>query len=155
MLALRRATGYTLLELLVTVAVVAIIASLAVPSFQYMIGTQRVRSATSDLVVALNFARSEAVKRNRVVTVTPSVSWAGGWSVTFVDAGGNTQTLQNHNGFDGLTMAGNTAISFRPDGRRNSGNVSVEITPPTGSSAKKHCVTVSPTGKPESDTGGC
>ncbi len=155
MLALRRTAGFTLLELLVTIAIVAVIAGIAAPSFQNMMATQRVRSATGDLVSALNFARSEAVKRNRVVTVSPGASWAAGWSITYVDNGGNTQTLQSHGGFDGLTVAGNTAISFRADGRRNSANVQIEIAPPSGSGAKKHCLSVSPTGKPESKAGAC
>lgn len=155
MLALRRAAGFTLIELLVTIAIIAVIAGIAAPSFQNMLATQRVRSATGDLISALNFARSEAVKRNRVVTVSPGASWAAGWSITYVDDGGNTLTLQTHGGFDGLTVAGNTAISFRADGRRNSANVDIEIVPPAASKAKKHCVSVSPTGKPESSAGAC
>ncbi len=155
MLALRKTGGYTLLELLVTISVIAIIAAIAAPSFENMMATQRVRSATTDLVGALGFARSEAVKRNRSVSVTPGASWAAGWTISYVDANGNTQTLQSHEGFDGLTVAGNTAISFRADGRRGSGNVDIEIAPPSGSGAKKHCVRVSPTGKPESTAGGC
>ncbi len=155
MLALKRTQGYTLQELLVTLAIVAIIAAFATPSFQNMIANQNVRAATGDLISALNFARSEAVKRNRVVTVSPGASWAAGWAITFVDENGATQTLRQHDGFDGVTAAGNTAISFRADGRRNSANVNIEITPPTTSGASKHCVGVSPTGKPESKAGAC
>lgn len=154
MLALGKNRGFTLMEMLVTLAVVAIVASLAVPSFQNMIATQRVRSAANDLVASLNFARSEAVKRNRVVTITPAGSWAGGWTVSYVD-GGNTITIQTHEALDGVTMAGSTAISYRADGRRNSGNVEIEIAPPAGSGASKHCIGVSPTGKPESASGAC
>ena len=154
MLALARDRGFTLMELLITLAVVAIVASLAVPSFQNMIATQRVRSAANDLVSALNFARSEAVKRNRVVTVTPGATWADGWNITYVD-GGNTITIQTHEALEGVTMAGSTAISYRADGRRNSGNVDIEIAPPAGSNASSHCIGVSPTGKPESASGAC
>lgn len=159
MLALKRkASGYTLLEILVTIAVVAIVASLAVPSFQNMIATQRVRSAANDLVAALNFARSEAVKRNRVVTVTPGAAWTAGWTITYVDSGGTTQTLQTHEAFEGVTLISSpaaTAISYRADGRRNSANVEITISPPSSTSASKHCIGVSPTGKPESSTGAC
>ena len=157
MLALARNRGFTLMELLITLAVVAIVASLAVPSFQNMIATQRVRSAANDLATALNFARSEAVKRNRVVTVTPVATWAEGWNITY-DDGANTITVQIHEALEGVTMTGSpagTAISYRADGRRNSGNVDIEIAPPAGSSASSHCIGVSPTGKPESASGAC
>ncbi|WP_372758989.1 GspH/FimT family pseudopilin [Litorivivens sp.] len=154
----RSLRGYTLMELLVTLSIVAIIASIAVPSFQNMIATQRVRSATADLTSALSLARSEAVKRNRVVTITPAGSpaaWHKGWSISYVDANGNTQTLETHGAIDGVTMAGSTALSFRSDGRRNSAAVAITISPPSGSSAKKHCVEVSPTGKTETKAGAC
>ena len=154
MLALGRNRGFTLMEMLVTLAVVAIVASLAVPSFQNMIATQRVRSAANDLVTALNLARSEAVKRNRIVTVTPAGTWADGWTVSYVD-GGNTITIQTHEALEGVTMAGTAAISYRADGRRNSGNVNIEIVPPAGSGVSKHCIGVSPTGKPVSASGAC
>lgn len=156
MLALKRqrTRGFTLLELLITLAVVAILAAIAVPSFQNMIATQQVRSAASDLVSALNFARSEAVKRNATVTVTPA---AGGWTDGWTIAAGAT-TLRVHEGFDGITLTGNptaTAIGFTGDGRRDGGSVDIEIAPPAGSGVGKHCIGISPTGKPSSDSGAC
>lgn len=150
----QRTRGFTLLELLITMAVVAILAAIAVPSFQNMIATQQVRSAASDLVSALNFARSEAVKRNASVTVTPA---AGGWTDGWTIAAGAT-TLRVDDGSDGVTLTGApaaTAISFTGDGRRDGGNVDIEIAPPAGSGVGKHCIGVSPTGKPSSDSGAC
>lgn len=155
----QRTRGFTLLELLITMAVVAILAAVAVPSFQNMIATQQVRSAASDLVSALNFARSEAVKRNTTVRVDPGIDpgddWNDGWEV-YVD--GSADPIRVHNGLDGVTLTGAptaTAIGFTGDGRRDGGNVNIEIAPPAGSGVGKHCIGVSPTGKPSSDSGAC
>ncbi|MBB3047506.1 type IV fimbrial biogenesis protein FimT [Litorivivens lipolytica] len=155
MLALnRKQGGYTLLEILITLAVVAIVASLAVPSFQNMIATQRVRSAANDLVATLNFARSEAVKRNATVTITPA---AGGWTDGWTTASGGT-TLRVQDGYEGITLTGDpasTPLSYGGDGRRNGSDVEIEIEPPSGSGAPSYCIEMSATGKPSSKSGSC
>jgi type IV fimbrial biogenesis protein FimT len=59
-----RATGFTLLELMVTLAVLGILLGIAVPSFQSSLTNSRLTTAANDLVGALQAARSEAIKRN-------------------------------------------------------------------------------------------
>lgn len=59
--------GFTLIELMVVIAVVATLVMLVAPSFKRMIDTQRVRSVNAALVTDLQFARSEAASRNRRV----------------------------------------------------------------------------------------
>ena len=89
-------TGATLLELLTTLAVAAILVSLAVPGFAFVSQTNRLAGATNDLVAALHLTRSEAIKRNgRAVlcasdngTACRSVSWDRGW-IVFHDANNN------------------------------------------------------------------
>ena len=61
--------GFTLLELMVAIAVLAILATVGVPSFQDLIQNNRVTTQTNELVTALNLARTEAVKRGRNVEV--------------------------------------------------------------------------------------
>lgn len=76
------ARGFTLIELLVVMGVLAILGTIAAPSMRDLIVTQRVRATASDLHLTLVRARSEAIKRNRSVTVSRSGSdWNGGWNV--------------------------------------------------------------------------
>ena len=76
------AGGFTLVELMVTLSVAAILAAAAVPSYRSFIGSQRVRAASFDMTSVLLQARSEALKRNRAVTVTATGgSWQNGWEM--------------------------------------------------------------------------
>src|SRR2546422_3565853 len=81
--------GFTLGELLTTVAVVTILAAIAQPSYRTIIRTARLTTQIYDFNAALNLARSEAVKRGIPVTVCPSTNqancgasgtqWESGW----------------------------------------------------------------------------
>jgi len=61
--------GFTLVELMVTVAVMVILAAVAMPSMTAMINNGRVVGQTEELVTALQLARAEAIRRNARVTV--------------------------------------------------------------------------------------
>ncbi len=77
--------GFTILELMTTVAIAGILVSVAMPGFTYTIKSNRLTSINNDLVSALNLARSEAVKRNQQVIVRKTgINWEDGWHV-FVD----------------------------------------------------------------------
>ncbi|MFK5893789.1 MAG: GspH/FimT family pseudopilin [Pseudomonadota bacterium] len=64
--------GFTLIELMVTVAVLAILMTLAVPSFQAMVASNISATQANELVVALNKARIEAIKKHRSVVMCAS-----------------------------------------------------------------------------------
>ena len=71
---MKRATqnGFTLLELMVTLVVVAVILGFGLPSFQQLVQRNRMTSTANDLLAALNVARSEAVKRATPVSLCAS-----------------------------------------------------------------------------------
>ncbi len=90
----RRAAGFTAIELLVTVSIVAILAALAAPGFTPLIESWRVRQATEQLKSSLYLARSEAIRRggqvaiqklpnntNGCTSATGSSDWDCGWFV--------------------------------------------------------------------------
>ncbi len=87
---MRKVRGFTLVELMVTVVVAAILLALAIPSFATMIRKNRAASDISALTTTIAYARSEAVARGRNVCVTPSTNggaWKNGWKVRVDDAG--------------------------------------------------------------------
>ena len=121
--------GFTLIELLIVVALSAIMMTLAVPSFQTMIANNRITSHTNELVMAINMARSEAVKRNvRVIlcrSADPVASppscggsandWTTGW-IAFASGDANN-TYQA--GVDTLLRVGEaarTGVQIRTNG---------------------------------------
>src|SRR5690554_3852353 len=73
-----RSSGFTLIELMITIALIAIIAGFAIPQFGNMIERNRVVSTTNSVVGLLHFARSEAIRQNRrvAVQVEQNVAWA-------------------------------------------------------------------------------
>ena len=78
--------GFTLIELMVTVALVAILLTVAVPSFTTYQRNAELTSFTNTLLSGINAARGEAMKRGRNAMVVPtdSTNWSNGWTV-FVD----------------------------------------------------------------------
>ncbi len=133
----RTGQGFTLIELMVTVSVAAILLAVGVPNFSDMVKNNRMATTANELVGALNLARSEAIKRGVRVTVcksadgatcTTSGNWEQGW-IVFTDIDNNatydntTETLlrvyETVNGQ--VVLVGNTNVSdyvsFVPSGR--------------------------------------
>jgi type IV fimbrial biogenesis protein FimT len=78
-----RLRGFTLVELMVVIAMVAILLAIAVPSWTQMQARAAVRAAINDLNSSLQFARSEAVRLNSAVTLCPSADGANCANIGF------------------------------------------------------------------------
>ena len=133
-----KARGFTVVELMVTLAVVAIVLAFAIPGFQSVINDNRLSSASNELIANLQTARMEAIRRGRRVVVCASANpnagagatcaTAGvhGW-ITFVDEdtdgdfGAGDKLLRNAS-FDAMVeITGNTVFDFRADGLARDG----------------------------------
>ncbi|MDO5652934.1 MAG: GspH/FimT family pseudopilin [Brachymonas sp.] len=81
-----RNRGFTLIELMVVLAIVGIMAAMATPSFQTIAANQLLTDTVNELRVSLETARTTALSRNRQVTVAPVTTgdWTSGWRV-YVD----------------------------------------------------------------------
>jgi type IV fimbrial biogenesis protein FimT len=150
--------GFTLIEVVVVVALLAIVATIAAPSFRSFIGTMNSKSAAFDLISDLTVARSEAIKRNANVTVTPTGGdWAKGWQV--LDANGNA--LRQRSALTSSLSVGGDAgagVVFSPNGRLANDTATANqkwSISSTISGVTARCVVISPTGSARSKTGGC
>lgn len=135
MLTHRYNQGFTLVEMIIAVAIAAIVLGMGVPGFQQLIRANRTVTEVNRLVTALSLARSEAVKRNATVglsrpcgsTCSPAVNWENGWEI-FSDNNQNAtkdlgeQVLQVYEGMpQGYTLSPGATftngIAFQPTGQ--------------------------------------
>jgi type IV fimbrial biogenesis protein FimT len=89
-----RQNGFTIIELMITVLIAAILFALALPNFTQFLRRMQVSQDKNDLIADINFAKAEAIKRGYAVgiyTAGGSTDWSNGWTV-WADSNGD-QTL--------------------------------------------------------------
>ena len=113
MSAITRSAGFTLVELMVTLTIVAILAAIAVPSFQSFFVGSRTQTQTANLIEALNYTRSEAVRRavNVELVANSGSNWHSGWVVRVVGSATNLRVQPAFSGDATMTSAQST-ITF-------------------------------------------
>ncbi|MEO7854350.1 MAG: GspH/FimT family protein [Rubrivivax sp.] len=137
-------------------AVLGVVAAVAAPSFRGFIATMNTKAVAFDLINDMSFARSEAVKRNAVVTIAPiGANWATGWQV---NAGANT--LRQRDALAAtISIGGNAApLSFRPNGRLADDQMTANQLWSVSSSiagVRPRCVILTLTGTARSKVGAC
>lgn len=141
-----RDAGFTIIELLVTLAVAAIILTIAVPSFQGLIERSRLTTEANTLGSALQLARSEAVKRGEDVSLAAGgTTFSDGFCVhsdssgtSCTDSATNSTLIREFESLESVATSGVTEITFTNMGELNSGApVSVVISPASCPSGKK------------------
>lgn len=145
----RRRAGFTLIELIVVVAISAILAGLAAPSMGRLIAQQRLKSAAGDLHLAMVKARAEAIKRNTNVTVSPTGgAWANGWTIPD-PASTTAPALEVHGPITSVTVATSaTQVVYAGTGRPTAATAGASFVFSSATASSSRCLTIDLTGHP-------
>jgi type IV fimbrial biogenesis protein FimT len=115
--------GFTLIEMMIAITVMAILLAVAVPSYQDASLGSQLRSMANDLYSSITLARSEAIKRNAVVVLCASADGAtcgaGDWEQGWIVTQGGTVIHRQHaarTGFRISATAGLGTLNFQPVG---------------------------------------
>lgn len=149
---MKQRAGFTLIELMMTVLIAAILMGLAVPAFKGLVASDRTVAEARALQTAMNRARSEAIKRGTSVTVTAknggggnNDEWGTGWQVqeggTVLgdwDAVGGEISADSNNG--------NIQITFASSGSANPDDT-IEFCGAANYQGDERAVEITPTGQ--------
>lgn len=133
--------GFTLVELMVTIAILGILATLATPMFGSLIQKNRVDAVSAELTHLLQYARSEAITRGTAVTISSSDNnWVGALSVAT-----SSETLRRY-GSEGITGSSgvsangtSSSLPFTPSGTlvisSKTTSLTITLCPSTGTTS--------------------
>jgi type IV fimbrial biogenesis protein FimT len=176
----RRELGFTLIEMMVTLTLLAILIALVTPSFQGLLRDNQAAAQANALVGSLMLARSEAIKRNAPVVICRSndgascagSEWEDGWILWAdmdrdgaldpddgdgIPEAGEEMILQAQEPLDGrfdLSATG-SSVTYRPDGTLAGAADAFELLPPGGDTEHGRCIAIEVTGRPRVTKGAC
>jgi type IV fimbrial biogenesis protein FimT len=166
---MERENGFTLVELLVTIVVISILLAAGVPSFMEFIKNNRLSAQANNLVISIQEARNEAVKRGSgavicassdQATCSGSDDWTTGW-IAFSDmnqngsldlGGGDCDIddciVRTNGSIDKATLdgSGTDNIVFQPDGRISGAATTITITAAECQRQQVRAITITPQG---------
>jgi len=149
--------GFTIIELMITVLLVAILLSIGIPSFASIFKQNRLAAQANTILSSVNYARAETINQNQNVVIAPNsagTNWSGGWSVSV-----NGTVIRSFDAIENGTLISNrTAITFQSDGTiTDTANITLTIRPsdcPAGDPDLR-VITINPSGLSRSSPGNC
>jgi type IV fimbrial biogenesis protein FimT len=152
-----RSAGFTMIELMMTIAIATIVMTLAIPSFRYITNANRIAGEINGLLGDLQFARSEAIKEGQGVTVCVStdsqtcsannLNWQSGW-IVFSPAG-VLRVQSQFSGSDTFVSSTVATVTFNREGYAGGlpANTLITLHDSTNTSAWTRCLSMSFTGQ--------
>lgn len=154
---MRKQSGFTLIEALITMVIVGVLASMAIPSFKTVIYNDRLVTAANDVLGSLNYTRAEATELHSNVTICASndqntcsgtaTGWASGWLIcqepntTTFNCGSGATNLRVHGAFPSTNKISNdvgvSTLTFTYNGVLTNGvttNVNIDVCDSRGNS---------------------
>ena len=110
----REQRGFTVIEIGVTLAIAGVVAAMALPSLADLLRTTRIKSAATEMLSTLAYARNEAITRNAQVSIIASGSWSAGWRVM------TNGTLLRQSSLNGDVIVNGPSennVTYNPNGR--------------------------------------
>lgn len=156
----RQQVGFTVIELLVTIAVLTIIISMGVPMYGQFSRSSEMSGRTTDLIASINLTRSEAVNQRRAIDMEAiDGNWSMGWIISrqldgtvlrisdFRGAGVNTVGVEEG--------GGQTTLSFDREGRMASGGATFTLCPNDGKPGQGRTIAITGFGRVQSTQLAC
>lgn len=145
--------GFTLVELMVAVAIMSILLTLAVPMMRNIIANSYASGVSNEFVAALSYARSEAVKRRSPITMCTSSNAttcrtdgnAANWHLGWIILNGAQVLRVGEQLGGGATVVGPTSLTYQATGSAPSNSFQVRLPNCTGNNNRD--VTVGVTGR--------
>jgi type IV fimbrial biogenesis protein FimT len=160
---MNRENGFTLIELMITLAVLAITLTIAVPGFRDFIMRNQMATNANEFVASIHLARSAAIKqqRNGYITSNAGTNWTNGWTVWVDNDGDNAQdanevirVTQALEGDTTLSSNGKTQFQYRPTGLVDGADTLTICDTRTGEQGRQ--IDISPAGRVNIQAfGGC
>ncbi|WP_168735181.1 GspH/FimT family pseudopilin [Pseudothauera rhizosphaerae] len=158
---MKKTRGFTIIELMLTVAVLAVLLGIGIPSFRNLIQNNRATAIANDIVGTLQTARSEAIKRRSPITVCRrnaagsacenGTNWAAGWLML---QGATVLKVWDAAAGEPVVTGPAGGIVFQSDGTASAtGEFQVQTS--SGSTAVQRCVGVAGLGRVSTKTGAC
>ena len=164
-----RAAGFTMVEMLMTIAIAAILLTIGIPSFRYVTNSNRIAGELNGLLGDLQFARAEAIKEGQTVTVcvsndgakcANSTAWQSGWivfsdptNVGVVDPGETIWRVQSTFSSTDTFVGNISAVTFNRNGYAIgiANGTQITLHDATDTSAWTRCLSIAVSGEMTSE----